>query len=56
MENSNYKIENIETKYLNNMQKTQFLEVKNSLLESEKNFMEFKNKELIDREVKLKER
>ena len=35
------------------MQKTQFLEVKNSLLESEKIFMEFKSKELIDREVKI---
>ena len=33
MENSNYKTENIETKYLNNMQKNQFLKIKNSLLE-----------------------
>ena len=31
-ENSNYKNENIKTKYLNNMQKTQFLNLKNSLL------------------------
>ena len=33
MENSNYKNKTIETKYLNNMQKKQFLKVKNSLLE-----------------------
>ena len=33
MENSNYKTENIEKKYLNNMQKNQFLKIKNSLLE-----------------------
>ena len=31
MENSNYKNENSETKYLNNMRKDQFLKVKNSL-------------------------
>ena len=31
MENSNYKNENIEKKYLNNMQKNQLLKVKNSL-------------------------
>ena len=34
MENSkhsNYKNENIETKYLNNMRKTRFLKVKNNL-------------------------
>ena len=31
MENLNYKNENIERKYLNNMRKNQFLKVKNSL-------------------------
>ena len=33
MENSSYKNENIETKYLKNMRKNHFLKVKNSLLE-----------------------
>ena len=54
MENSNYKNENIETKYLNNMQKKQFLKVNNSLLELEKDFIELKDRELKDREVKIK--
>ena len=36
MENINYENENIETKYLNNMQKNQILKVQNSLLELEK--------------------
>ena len=35
-ENKNYKHENIEGKYLNIMRKNQFLKVKNSLLELEK--------------------
>ena len=42
MENSSYKNRNIERKYLNNMQKNQFLRVKNSLLELEKDFIELK--------------
>ena len=33
MENLNYKNENIDRKHLKNMQKNQFLKVKNSLLE-----------------------
>ena len=33
MKNLNYKNENIERKYLKNIQKNQFLRVKNSLLE-----------------------
>ena len=44
MENSNYKNENIVIKYLNNMQKNQFLKVKNSLLELEKDFIELKDR------------
>ena len=36
MENLNYKIKNIERKYLSYMQKDQFLKVKKSLLEIEK--------------------
>ena len=49
MENPSYKNENIERKYLNNMQKNQFLKVSNSFLELEKDFIELK-----DREVEIK--
>ena len=44
MKNSNYKNENIETKYSNNMRKSQFLQVKNSLFELEKDFKELKDR------------
>ena len=54
MENSNYKNENIERKYLNNMRKNQFLKVRYSLLELEKDFIELKDRELKDREEKFK--
>ena len=47
MENSSYKNKNIERKYLKNMQK-------NSLLELEKDFIKSTDKELKDREVKIK--
>ena len=40
---SGFKNENIETKYLHNTEKTQFLNVKNSLLELEKDFIELKD-------------
>ena len=36
------------------MRKNQFLKVKNSLLELEKDFIEFKDRELKDREIKIK--
>ena len=39
MENSNYKRENIERKYLNNMQKNQLLKINNSFPELEKDFI-----------------
>ena len=39
MENQDYKNENIERKYLKNMQNNQFSKVKNSLLELETDFM-----------------
>ena len=45
MEKQNYKIENIETKYL---------KVKNGLLELEKDFIELSYLELRDRVVKIK--
>ena len=54
MENSNYKNENIEKKYLNNTQKNKFLKVNNSLLELEKDFIELKEREVKDREIKIK--
>ena len=40
MENPSYKNENIERKYLNNMRKNQFSNVKNSRLDLEKEFIE----------------
>ena len=40
METLNSKNKNIERKYLKNMRKNQFLKVKNSLLELEKDFIE----------------
>ena len=54
MENPNYKNENIEKKYLNNMRKNQFLKIKKNLLELEKDLMELKDRELKDREMKTK--
>ena len=54
MKNPNYKNENIERKYLKNMRKNRLLKVKNSLLELEKDFIELKDIELKDREVKIK--
>ena len=53
-EKSNYKNENIERKYLKNMWKNQFLKVNNSLLELEKDFIELKEREVKDREIKIK--
>ena len=54
MEDLNSRNENIERKYLKNLQKNQFLKVKNSLLEFEKDFIELKDRKLKDREVKIK--
>ena len=45
-----------ERTYLNIMRKNQFLKVKNSLLELEKDFTELRDVELKDREVKKKKR
>ena len=42
MKDPNYKNENTEIEYLNNMVKKQFLKVRNSLLESGKDFTELK--------------
>lgn len=46
MANLNYKNENVERKYLKNMQKNQILKVENSLLELEEDFIELKTTEL----------
>ena len=50
MKNEDYQNENIERKYLENIWNNQFLQVKNSLLELGKDFMELK-----DRKEKIKE-
>ena len=52
MENTNYKNKDVGKKFLKIMQKNQFLKVKNSLLELEKDFIELKDVESKDREVK----
>ena len=44
MEKPNYKNENIQRKYLKNMRKNQYLQVKNSLLELEKHLIELKDR------------
>ena len=49
----NYKNENVERKYLKNMQKNQILKVENSLLELEEHFIELKTTELKDRKTKI---
>ena len=54
MENVNPKNENIERKYLNRMQENQFLKVKHSLLELEKDFTELKDRQLKDKEIKIR--
>ena len=53
MENQNYENQNIERKFLIFMRKDQFLKVKNSILELEKDFIELKDRDLNDREVKI---
>ena len=53
MKNLNYKNKNIEQKSLKNIQKKQFLKVKNCLLELGKDFIELKDRGLKDREVKI---
>ena len=50
MKNQDYQNKNIERKYLENIWNNQFLQVKNSLLELGKDFMELK-----DRKEKIKE-
>ena len=54
MQNANYKNENIERKCLNDVRMNQFLKLKNSFLELEKDFIELKDRDLKDRELKIK--
>ena len=54
IKNLDYKNKYIDTKYLTNIKKNQFLKVNNSLLELRKYFMELKDRELKDREEKIK--
>ena len=54
MENQIYKNENSKRKLLKIMRKNQFLMVKNRFLELEKDFTELKDRELKDREGKIK--
>ena len=54
MENPNYKNEKIEIKYLNDMRRNQCLKVKDSLLELKRYFIESKDRELKDRDLKIK--
>ena len=53
MKNLDCKNKKIDTKYLTNKKKNQFLKVNNSLLELGKYFMELKDRELKDREEKI---
>ena len=54
MESLNYENKNIERRYLKYMPKKQFSEVKNKHLELQKDFIKLKDRELKDREVKIK--
>ena len=54
MENQTERMKILREKYFKNMLKKQFLKVKDSPLELEKDFMELKDRELKDREKKVK--
>ena len=54
MENQTIRMKVLREKYLKNMLNNQFLTVKNSLLELEKDFIELNDIELKDREIKTK--
>ena len=53
MKNLDCKNKKIDTKYLTNIKKNQFLKVNNSLLELGKYVMELKDRQLKDREEKI---
>ena len=54
MENKGFKNENNERKYSENMRNNQFLSVRNSILELEKDFMELTDRELKNSKEKNK--
>ena len=54
LKHSNYKNESIEAKYLNNVRKDRSLKVKNCLLQWENDFIELKDREIKDIEIKVK--
>ena len=54
MNHQNYNNKHTQIKYLINILKTRILKVINSLLELEKDFKKLKDKELNDREIKIK--
>ena len=53
MENPNYKNENIDRKYLKIMRKNQLFKGKTQILELEKDFIDLKDIELNDREIRI---
>ena len=53
MENPNYKNENIDRKYLKIMRKNQLFKGKTQILELEKDFIDLKDIELKDREIRI---
>ena len=53
MENPNYKNENIDRKYLKIMRKNQLFKGKTQILELEKDFLDLKDIELKDREIRI---
>ena len=54
LKHSNCKNESIEAKYLNNVRKDRSLKVKNCLLQWENDFIELKDREIKDIEIKVK--
>ena len=54
MEKQTTKMKELREKYLKNMLSNQFLKVKNSISELEKDFIDLKGIELKDREIKIK--
>ena len=54
LRHQNYKNENAETKYLNNIQKGKILKVKSNLWELGKDFKELRHRELKDRKINFR--
>ena len=54
LKHQNYKNENAETKYLNNIYKDKILKVKSNLWELGKDFKELRHRELKDRKINFR--